>query len=144
MAKKKTKATKAKRRKPHTYARPGEMEERIELIAKLLARGLYLSDIKRVCKEKWNLSGNYVHKTYVPLAQKLLRERLTRGEIELQTDAMAFYEHVIRDPNESTDHKLKARKQLDKLLGLARPVRVDITTGGKEVKGYIGIDLDKV
>jgi hypothetical protein len=164
-AKKKTtrkaKASKRKTRRPNSRqdANPGkrkdgkpladkasadEIEQRVDECMIMMASGKTRSEIKRIMSERHDIARDTVARYYMPKARKQLVETAGVDRDELRAGSLAFYRSVIASDTASTIEKLRAQRQLDRLMGLPVPVRVDITSGGKEVKGYIGINLDDV
>lgn len=97
-----------------------EWEDRVTFTAKLLAKKLYKSDIKRVLYRKYEI-GYRQAENIITAAKKLILEETGKTKAEHKVESLAFYENVIRDPQTGTGEKLAAQAAIDRLLGLASP-----------------------
>lgn len=97
-----------------------ELENRVSTVVKLLARGMLKSDIKKACKEKYDVCARTVE-DYLSRARGVLREDDDETRDNARAEAAAYYRGVMVDPKVTTLMKLKARRSLDDLYGLRGP-----------------------
>lgn len=80
---------------------------------------------QRFCT-KWNLHWHTVDR-YVYRAREEMVKRLKRSPEEFRSNALAFLEKVIGNPNDKTTDRLKAQEQLCDLLGIKAPTKLAMT-----------------
>lgn len=113
---------------PRANKNPGrteeeELEERVELTYRLLSDGLRKSDIKQALKDSYGVCARTAE-NYLARARELQLLELREERDVHRGGALAFYRRIIADPTASIREKLLAQQQIDKLLGLAVPIRV--------------------
>lgn len=109
---------------PKGHAIPEDVrEEIIDLCAEAIAEGQFKSSLKRIVRaclkgsEHEDVSTVTIERIITDARVKV-RESAGITKEDGQTDAIAFYQKVLRDPNASNIDKLRARERIDKLLGL--------------------------
>jgi hypothetical protein len=112
---------------PEKSNRPGrksksnkEIEERIEVVANMLALDVRKSSIKKFCLEKFGV-GYRSAEVYISRARELLVKWSKQSSEEHYIEALAWWRGVIQ--NQSTDWpaKMRARENLDRLFGIKPP-----------------------
>lgn len=108
-----------------------ELKERIELTAHLLGQGLRKGEIKRELKARFkNRDGTPISartcEAYLTRARRLLVEKSGVSKQEHARRSSWFYLSILWNPSASTAHKLRARENLDRLLGLDPPKQVEL------------------
>lgn len=97
-----------------------QIAERVLLVAKLLCRGLFKSDIHRVVTERyhvhWRTADNYVVR-----ARQLLLSNVQKTRDTLISESYGFYSSVLCDPNASMSDRLRAQERIDDLFALQAP-----------------------
>lgn len=119
-----------------------EREKRVELVEAMLARGIKPGAIARHFAAEYQLSTKTVKIRYIPEARKRLVERSGDSKDFHRGAGLEFLQSVKSDPKATVRDKVQAQREINKLLGLHQPTRVDITTGGEPIKGYIGLNPD--
>lgn len=103
-----------------------EMNKRVELAAELLAKGYRKGKIKQVFREQFSVSFRSVER-YLARARKRLRQASGMPPEDHISDSLAFYQSITRDANATESAKLRARENIDKLLGLRKPFKIATT-----------------
>ena len=163
-----------RRRSTAKGGRPPKItEEAVDLCVELLARRMTKGAIKAALKTQFDVAARSCE-TVLARAREEMLERSGRDKGQHRTDALAFYEAVLRDegsptvelspavkdesgnvvvpavirparPAPSAREKLHAQERIDRLLGLEVPQQVQLTgADGGPIKALVGIDLDKV
>lgn len=115
-------------RKSSSEKNPGptseeELEQRIELTYRLLSDGLRKSDIKQALKDSYGVCARTAE-AYLSRARELQLIELREERDIHRAGALALYRRMLADPTATIKDKLLAQQQIDKLLGLAVPMRV--------------------
>ena len=116
-----------------------EMEERVEMTARLLAKGLYKGQVKAAIIGQYAVSARMAE-TYISRARCKLLAETGRPKIEHRAESYAVYAE-IRQTAKQDIVRLKAQERIDKLFGLEEATEVrhsghttaDVTSGGKEL-----------
>jgi hypothetical protein len=117
---------------------PEELDKRVMLAVKLLAKGTIKSDIKKAMQDKFNVGPRAVE-DYLSRARAVLREDAA-GEIEdHRAEAAAWYRSVLLNDSVNMQAKIKARRGMDDLLGLVGP-RVVVGIQNTNVHAGAGAD----
>jgi hypothetical protein len=101
-----------------------ELHERIDFTAKMLARRLYKSDVKRVLKTKYHVSTRTCDE-YISRARATLVEWTGRDLAEHRVDSLAYYEAVLRSTTDE-DRGMRAQARIDKILGIEAPQQHEV------------------
>lgn len=98
------------------------VQERIEMVAEMLARGANSRAIRLTLKRApHNLGGRHIEE-YVSRARDwLLKTAAGMDKRQALAEAIAFYRTVIADKKAETRDKLTARTRLDCIFGLDAP-----------------------
>jgi hypothetical protein len=109
---------------PTTYHKPTreEEKERIEFTASLLSSGNRKGEIKRQLKARYGVSARTCER-YLSRARPLVRASLGVSLEEVRLQSYSFWSSIIRDSTAPLRFKMRARKRLDKLLGLTTYMR---------------------
>jgi len=110
-----------------------ELESRVEVTETLLARGMRKSDIKRYLRTEYGVTArtceNYLSRAKDRIMLKLREDRESHRSMSL-----ALYRSVLSDANASLADRLRAQRDIDRLLGLNAPLKVAATdTHGRDL-----------
>jgi hypothetical protein len=120
------------------------IEQRIERTAQMVVRRLYKGEIKRFLRARYGASARTCE-NYLARAREMLLTQSGRPKNLHVSDAMGFYESVIRDSTSTFMEKLVAQQSIDRLLGLAAPTTHRLTgaDGGSVVIKVIESIVDE-
>lgn len=108
-------------------ARPVQAgEDAIALAELALSRRLHKSAVKRLIMAQFKV-GARTAETVISRARGRLLERTNRNVEEHRADSYSFYDSVLRDQAAPIRMKLIAQERIDRLLGLQRPERIELT-----------------
>ena len=103
-----------------------QKEQRIEQLASVIGKTpLKKHEIRHFCANEWNLKWRQSDR-YAACARELLLKVMQRPRGELQSEAVAWCDGVIRDPKASEFAKLRAFREKSQILGLYAPVGMRI------------------
>jgi len=102
-----------KHRKPNAE----ECEKIQNVVIRLLGFGKQRTEIKNAIAAKYGLRPRSVER-YLCQAKELMLAETGKSGNEHRADGYYFYLSIVRDENQSTKDRLKARERIDKLLGL--------------------------
>jgi hypothetical protein len=102
-----------------------EMEERVDYTARMLARRVVKSDIKRELKSRYGVTARTCEE-YLSRARGVVLSWTGKAKAEHRVDSLAFYESVLQG-DASVAEKIKAQERIDKLLGLEEPQRLKLS-----------------
>lgn len=117
----------------------GEKDDRIEFTLRQIATGKYKSDIKRALRERY---GNLCARTcerYITAAFEITMLEMKRPAEELAAEAVAFYDGIIANQELSIFVRMRARERKDKLLGLEKPIKHDVS-GNLKVNADVAVN----
>jgi hypothetical protein len=100
-----------------------EVHKRVIGVAKLLVKRLHDYQIRQFLTEKYDLSSRMAN-TYISRAREYLIEQSGRSREEFVSEAVGFYEGVLRDPEAILRDKFMAQAALRELLGLDMPFKI--------------------
>jgi hypothetical protein len=112
--------------KPYVKATNAVIEQRVEEVAFLLARGASKTQMHETIGVKHNLHWRTVD-VYIVRARKLLRDRSNRSREDVRGDAVAFYQSVLLSAKTTTVEKIKAQTRLDEIFGIDAPQRTELS-----------------
>jgi hypothetical protein len=130
-------------------ARPAKIcEEAVNLAELALSRRLHKCDIKALLKKQYGLEPRSVERVLARARERLI-ERSNKTVDHHRDDAYAFYDAIIRDSAAPIRFKILAQERIDRLLGLQRPERLELTgQGGGPVEvtapDYSKLSLDEL
>lgn len=101
-----------------------QKEQRLTFVLNLLAQGCRRGEIKRRFGEEFDCQGRTAE-TYIRRAREIAREAAGQDRDEMVFEALRFYRAMINDNKISAADRIRARKQLDRLMGLDAPTRVE-------------------
>jgi ribosomal protein L23 len=96
-----------------------DTEMRINVVAGMITKGAMKHDIKRACKQRFNVSARTVE-TYISRAKAIIRAEVTSDREQDLAEALAYYRSVMTS-QASEAMKMKARRAMDDLQGLMSP-----------------------
>lgn len=123
---------------PFRKASSDEVERRILWVLKRMRRGcvvkyeLRLSIMKQF-DVKWRQADYYI----AAARQRLLAE-LRQTQDEHRINSLSFYQGIVADSSKEIIARLRAQENIDRLLGLALPVRMELKHSGV-VKGAVAV-----
>lgn len=101
-----------------------ELRERISLCVEMLSvKGWKKWQIKKAFREKYGSSARSVER-YLAKARAILRSEYGKEDVDHSSESYAFYRGVIQSQTSTVREKLKAQENIDKLLGLRKPLKV--------------------
>lgn len=100
-----------------------ETRLRIEVARKMLARGMYQGEIKRILSSHYGVSGRMVEK-YIGRARQLIIEATGKSKQEHIADSYSFYIDVQANDKLPVASRLRARENIDKLFALPQPIKI--------------------
>lgn len=103
-----------------------ELEERIVTTARLLARRLYLPDIRRTLMSRYKI-GHAAVARYIAKARGLLFSYAGTSREEMRCVSLAFWADIVRY-DESLSNRMRAQERLERLLGLEAPIEIRAET----------------
>lgn len=113
-----------------TRPRPASRQEmllRVGLVRKLIQEGKYPSEIKRAMSKEFGIRPRVIEK-YIAKAREQIRRDLGKTRIELQCEALEFYRGIVADQKQPVQARLRAREQMDRMLGLHAGFQLHVTT----------------
>ena len=115
-----------------------EMDTRVNLAVKLIAKGTIKSDIKKAMQAKFDVSARTVE-DYISRARAIMRDDSAGSIEDYRAEAEAWYRSVLLDDRVNVAAKIKARRGMDDLLGLLGP-RVVVGIQNTNVHAVAGAD----
>ncbi len=112
---------------PGKKATQKEVEERIVGVAQMLARRLQVRQIKAFLFTQFDLGGRMAEE-YISRGREYLIEQSNRPSEQFVSEAVGFYEEVIRNPESSISDRMNAQAALRQMLGLDKPFKLAGTT----------------
>lgn len=101
-----------------------EMRERVALCIEMLSvRGWKKWQIKKAFREKYGSSARSVER-YLSRARAILRSEVGKEDTDHLSESYAFYRSVIQSTNATIRDKIKAQENIDRLLGIRKPIKV--------------------
>jgi hypothetical protein len=125
-------------RPPAPSSRPGrqtksarEMQDRIEFVAFMLGQMIPEADIREAIRKKYHYPdgrglGWQTCVTYIRRAKQWMMERLKRPPDDWVNESASFYLSICQSAASTVDQKLRAREDLDELLGTKAAARIII------------------
>lgn len=102
-----------------------EQEERIEFVCKAIGQGFRKSEIKRMVIAKYQVTARTVE-NYLARARERLREHVEGTIEDHRSEAIEFYQSILRSKDSSARVKVQARKRIDQIIGLDAPRKQEI------------------
>lgn len=104
-----------------TDERIKEKRKRLDSVRGLIQAGLYDGQIKKAISEKYGCSRKTVLR-YISIVRREIAAEYSQEESENhRSDSLEFYRGIAANPKLPTQARLRARENMDKLLGLAVP-----------------------
>lgn len=110
-----------------------EVIRRVTLVRKLIQQGRQAGEIKRICSKEFGIRPRVVEK-YIARAREWIRRDLAMSKIELQCESIEFYRGVVSDPKHSIQARLRAREQMDRILGLNAGFHITVSEEIQDTK----------
>lgn len=108
-------------------ARPVKADESaVTLAIALLSARQEKHIIKAALKAKYKIHARTAE-TVISRARERIRQQTTRSPDEHRLDAYAFYNSIVSDTERSAKERILAQERIDKLLGLQRPERLEVS-----------------
>ena len=120
-------------------------DERTGFALRLLKQGKLKCEIKQELRQEFGIRRDTCEKI-ISRARSIARAELS-GEIDdHRADALLFYKSIVSDENLPTPYRLKARRQLDRILGLeqrqANPVdKEDFVATGVQTGLHVALHI---
>lgn len=108
---------------PGKRATTAEVEERIIIVARMLAARVHKHQIKQYLATKYGL-GFRSAEAYTARAREWLLKQSRLPREDFVARAVGFYDDILRDPGSSTREKFDAWAALREMLGLDQPFKV--------------------
>jgi hypothetical protein len=110
-------------------ARNDSLAERIEFVRELLARCQTKSSIKKAVRDKWGDLHHVTIEGYIIRAREARDADAARGRRSKRSEQLDFYRDKMANAKEDRD-KIKAAERYDKLEGLERAGKLQLTGDG--------------
>jgi len=123
------------------------VDRRIAFVERMLRGTQYSlkSEMLTVIKEEFKVERKMAEE-YMARARDRLVLRLNQARADHRADSLAFYEGIISNPTTTAFEKIRARENVDKLLGLPlppEPLRMQIEhSGGITQRNGMDVDID--
>jgi len=101
-----------------------EQDERIRLVADLLALGYFKAQIKQTVISRYGVTARTAER-YLSRAREMLREYTEEDIEDHRGKALKVYWGVVRDPAATPMEKVRAQQRIDKILGLESAHKVE-------------------
>ena len=95
-----------------------EWQERLEFCARLMAKCLHKSQIKRAMAEKYGLCARSVENWIARVREHWAKESKGLHKDDLKAEALAVYREIMLNPKSRVSDILRARERMDILQGL--------------------------
>ena len=112
---------------PGKKATQAEVGIRIATVAKLIARRLSTNRVRGFIIAEFNLSRRMAN-TYIARARQYLIAQSKKSCDSFVSEAVGFYEEILRDPNSKLADRMEAQAALRQMLGLDQPMKIAPTT----------------
>jgi ATP/maltotriose-dependent transcriptional regulator MalT len=103
-----------------------EIRKRIKLASTMLMQGYPNSQIKATFYEQFSVSYRSVER-YLSKARAQLRAQSGKPPEDHIAESLAFYTSITRDTQAPYSARLRARENIDRLLGLRKPFKIAAT-----------------
>lgn len=104
-----------------SYPSKEEHRKRLDLVRKLIQAGMYDGQIRAAVAKEFGCSRKTVFR-YIAIVRKEVQAEYTQEESERhRADSLEFYRGIFSNPKLPTQARIRARENMDKLLGLAVP-----------------------
>lgn len=103
-----------------------ELEVRVDYTLKLLTEGRRKSEIKKIFRQRYNVTARTVE-NYLSRARQILLTELKAEREEHTGRSLSVYRSILSDPKAKIKDRLAAQRRIDRLLGLEAPTRVALT-----------------
>lgn len=100
-----------------------EIQDRVDLCRKLLAKGKRDGEIKKAVSAKYECSPRSVEK-YLRRAREQIAQDMGRSRAILRDEACEYYLDICGDMDVDPRTRILARKRLDEILGLNAPFKL--------------------
>lgn len=108
-----------------------EVQKRVDECLRMMIARETKAQIKRTMRERYGADRATVER-YLSTAREHLLIEIGETRDWMRAQSLAVYSQVIRSPDASHRDKIRAQAQIDKLLGLAAPVKFAAT----DVQGH--------
>jgi hypothetical protein len=108
---------------PGKRATVNEVQERIIGTSKLIIKRLHKHHIVLFLTEKFGVSPKMAE-IYIRRAREYLVERSKRPREDFVSEAIGFYEDILRDPDANRRDRMGAQLALRQMLGLDMPFKI--------------------
>lgn len=112
---------------------------RVDFVLQMIVANYRKSEIKKACKERFKV-GARMAEHYFSRAMTTLENDLVKNRREKKAIALAFYQSILRDPKASYSDKIKARRSMDNIEGIARPKVMVATQNNFSMSSEVVID----
>jgi len=99
----------------------GQKKDRIRLAVTLLSGGYSYGEAVEVLSQQYRVTARSAV-TYISEARQIMLENISMTEEELRAQSFIFYSRQSHDPRNSGGEQIRARMQIDRLMGLVKPV----------------------
>jgi hypothetical protein len=112
---------------PGRRATTVELEERVIIVARLLCARRHKCQIKQYLATKYGLGARSAE-IYISRAREWMLRHVKKSRDELISEALGFYEEILRDPEAELHRKMDAQLAIRQMMGLDKPFKIAPTT----------------
>lgn len=118
-------------KKPFRKCTARELKRRIDIVESWLREegSVHKYELRKRIKDRFDIEWRHAD-DYIAEAKRRLLMSLNQSAENHRADSLLLYESICADPNASHADRIRARRSIDKLLGICTPEKLKLEHSG--------------